>query len=337
MTRRSKYLDSGVNIALANKLTRFLKNDIKTADKKVISGIGGFASIYDLSDIGKNPCIVSCTDGVGTKLKIASMLNKHDSVGIDLVAMSVNDLAAVGASPLYFLDYIASGSIKENIFKEIIKGIKKGCSLAQMSLIGGETAEMPGFYPENEYDLAGFATGWVEKDKIIDGRKVKPGDLIIGLQSNGIHSNGYSLVRKLIAENEIDLSSYEADFASSIGEELLQPTTIYTKAIKAILGFDLHAVCHITGGGIFDNIARILPDGMKAVVNIKSIPKQPIFSWLSKLSGMNNNELYATWNMGVGMVVIVDRLDADDVIKNLAAVKSFQCGFITDGEGVEIV
>lgn len=337
MIKQSKYLNSGVNVELANKLALFLKNDLKTTDKRVLTGIGGFASIYDLSDIGKNPCIVSCTDGVGTKLKIAFMLDKHDTVGIDLVAMSANDLAAVGAAPLYFLDYIASGTLKEDIFKNIIKGIKKGCGLAQMSLIGGETAEMPGSYPKNEYDLAGFATGWVEKDKIIDGKKIKSGDIIIGLQSNGVHSNGYSLIRKLIEDNKIDLSFYEADFSASIGEELLKPTTIYTKAIQTILKFDIHAICHITGGGIFDNIGRVL-EGRKAVINRSNIPKQAIFSWLSKLSGMDDNELYSTWNMGVGMVLITGEQDAADVIKHVNAegINSFKCGFITDGEGVEI-
>ncbi len=336
MIKRANYADSGVNVELANKLVSFLKNNAN--DKRVISGIGGFASIYDISNLGKNPCIVSCTDGVGTKLKIAFMLEKHDTVGIDLVAMSANDLVAMGATPLFFLDYIATGSLEENQFKQIIKGIKEGCKISGMSLIGGETAEMPGFYSKGEYDLAGFATGWVEKERIVDGKNISNGDIIIGIESNGAHSNGYSLIRKLISENRIDLNRYEADFSCSVGEALLKPTYIYTDAVKSIIDLGPHAICHITGGGIFDNIGRVLPSGKEAVIKISNIPEQPLFLWLSGLADMETEELYSTWNMGVGMAVILSEEKIDEAIENIksSGINAFEIGFIKSGNGVKI-
>ncbi len=338
MTIKLNYLNSGVNVELANKLAGFLKNDAATESSRVISGIGGFASIYDVSNLGKHPCIVSCTDGVGTKLKIAFILNKHNTVGIDLVAMSANDLVAMGAEPLFFLDYIATGELEENRFKEIMSGINKGCKIAKMSLIGGETAEMPGFYSKNEYDLAGFAVGWVERDQIIDGRAIRAGDRIIGIESNGAHSNGYSLIRKLILENRIDLDSYESDFSSSIGEALLKPTYIYTEAVKSIMKFSPHAICHITGGGFFDNINRILPRESEAVIKTDNIPKQPLFLWLTKLSNMENDELYATWNMGVGMAVILSEENLDEALRSIknTGMNAFEIGYIKQGNGVKI-
>lgn len=315
------YKDAGVDIDLANQIVKEVKPLIrKTFIPGVLSDIGGFGGLFSLRGQNyKEPVLVSGTDGVGTKLKIAFALNKHNSVGIDLVAMSVNDIITCGAKPLFFLDYISIGRLSKKVIVELIKGITEGCNIADCALLGGETAEMPGFYSEGEYDLAGFAVGIVEKNRIIDGREIREGDSIIGLTSNGLHSNGFSLVRKvLLEEKKYDLEKFVPSLGKTWGEELLTPTRIYVKPVLHLLKkYKILGIAHITGGGMVENISRILPEGVSVQINEDSWPKPTVFSLIQKEGKISSKEMYRTFNMGIGMALIVRSDKAEEIINEL--------------------
>jgi len=315
------YKEAGVNISLANQIVKKIKPLIsKTSIPGVLSGIGGFGGLFSLAEQKyKEPVLVSGTDGVGTKLKIAFALNKHDSVGIDLVAMCVNDIVTYGAKPLFFLDYISIGKVSEKVVIDLIKGITEGCKMADCALLGGETAEMSGFYPEGEYDLAGFAVGIVEKNKIIDGREIREGDSIIGLASNGLHSNGFSLVRKVLLEDKkYNLGKNVPSLKKTLGEELLAPTRIYVKPVLDLLEkYKILGIAHITGGGLLENIPRILPEGVSVQINQNSWPKPPIFPLIQKEGEISNEEMYRSFNMGIGMALVVRPDKTDQIISEL--------------------
>jgi len=330
-----KYKDAGVNIDEGNKFVKMIKSFAeKTIKEGVLQGIGGFAALYEIKNY-KNPVLVSSTDGVGTKLKIAFMMDKHDTIGIDLVAMCVNDVIVVGAKPLFFLDYFATGKLESEKAIEVIKGITEGCQIAGCSLIGGETAELPGFYKEGEYDLAGFCVGIAEKEEIIDTSSIKEGDVIIGLPSSGVHSNGYSLVRKVFfEENKFSVDTYVPDLGKTLGEELLTPTKIYVKSVAALKGLNIKGMAHITGGGFIENIPRILEKGLSAKIERGSWEVPVIFNLIRKLGNIEEKEMYRTFNMGIGMVVIVDKEEISFALKRLeeAGEKAFVVGEIVKGE-----
>jgi len=315
------YKETGVDIDLANQIVKKIKPLIvKTSIPGVLSGIGGFGGLFSLAGQNyKEPVLVSSTDGVGTKLKISFALNKHNTVGIDLVAMSVNDIITCGAKPLFFLDYISIGKLSKKVVVELIKGITEGCKMADCALLGGETAEMPGFYSEGEYDLAGFAVGVVEKSQIIDGKKIKEGDAVIGIASNGLHSNGFSLARKVLLEsNKYKIDDKVSSFGEYLGEELLTPTKIYVQPVLHLLEkYKILGIAHITGGGMVENIPRILPEGVSVQINQNSWPKPPIFSLIQKEGEISNEEMYRTFNMGIGMVLIVRPDKVKEIIKEL--------------------
>lgn len=336
------YRDAGVDIdagdALVNAIKPFAK---RTMREGVLGGIGGFGALFEISKKYRNPVLVSGTDGVGTKLKLAFQLNRHDTVGIDLVAMSVNDILVQGAEPLFFLDYFSCGKLDVGTASRVIKGIAAGCEQAGCALIGGETAEMPGMYPEGEYDLAGFAVGVAEKDRLIDGTKVIPGDAVIGLASSGIHSNGYSLVRRIIDVAKPDL---EADFdGRSLADALMQPTRIYVKPLlKLMETVGVKGMAHITGGGLVENIPRILPDNVTAEIQAKAWEMPPLFRWLQQNGNVAEDEMHRVFNCGIGMVVIVAREDAGKTISLLkeAGETVWQIGQVrqrADGEPQTIV
>jgi phosphoribosylformylglycinamidine cyclo-ligase len=315
------YKDAGVDINLANQIVKKIKPLIdKTSIPGVLGGIGSFGGLFSLAEQNyKEPVLVSGTDGVGTKLKIAFALDKHDSVGIDLVAMCVNDIVTCGAKPLFFLDYISIGKLSEKVAVELIKGIAEGCKMANCALLGGETAEMPGFYPEGEYDLAGFAVGIVEKSKIIDGREIREGDSVIGLSSNGLHSNGFSLARKvLLEEKKYEMDEKIVTINKSLGEELLKPTRIYVQPVLYLLEkYKILGIAHITGGGLLENIPRILPEGVSVEIDRNSWTKPPIFSLIQKEGKISDEEMYRTFNMGVGMVLIIRSDKTEKIIDEL--------------------
>lgn len=299
------YLDAGVDIAAGDRLVENIKQlALKTLRPEVLAGIGGFGALFEISKKYRDPVLVSGSDGVGTKLKLAFQLNKHDTVGIDLVAMSVNDILVQGAEPLFFLDYFACGKLDVATATQVIQGIAKGCELAGCALIGGETAEMPGFYASGEYDLAGFAVGVVEKDRIITGRTITAGDVVLGLASSGAHSNGYSLIRKIIEGSGAVLSS---DFhGQSLGEALLAPTRIYVKPLLELMQhLPVKGMAHITGGGLLENIPRILPDNLCAVLQRSAWDMPPLFKWLQAQGNIAEREMYRTFNCGIGMAVVV--------------------------------
>jgi len=311
------YEDSGVNVKKADGLIDDIRSRIqRTFNPHVLNTIGGFAALTEVPKGYINPVLVSSTDGVGTKLKIAFIADKHDTVGIDLVGMSVNDILTLGARPLFFLDYYASGKIEDRVYKEVISGICDGCEMAACALVGGETAEMPSFYPEGEYDLAGFAVGVVEKDRIINGSQIKAGDAVIGLASNGLHSNGYSLVRHLLFDiNKFNVNDTWDNSGMKLSEELLKPTRIYVKPVLEILAqYSVKGMVHITGGGLPGNIKRVIPDGLMASIHIAldSVPK--IFHFLMELGNIEFMEMCSTFNMGTGFVLIVDRNDEKTII-----------------------
>jgi phosphoribosylformylglycinamidine cyclo-ligase len=313
------YRDAGVDIDAGDELVERIKPLAKkTMRPEVLGGIGGFGALVEVSKKYKNPVMVSGTDGVGTKLKLAFRLKKHDTIGIDLVAMSVNDILVSGAEPIFFLDYFACSKLDVGIAADVVKGIAEGCEQANCALIGGETAEMPGMYDPNEYDLAGFAVGLVEKAKIIDGKSIVAGDLVIGLASSGPHSNGYSLVRKVIAVSSADL--YEAfDDKHTLGETLLAPTRIYVKPVLALMEkVQLKGLAHITGGGLTENIPRILPENVAARLEASRWPRPAIFDWLQKKGHIESAEMHRTFNCGIGMALIVARADAAATLEALA-------------------
>lgn len=319
MNRLSKsdvYAKAGVNINAGYKSVELIKKHIaKTNIKGVLSDIGGFGGIFELDLKGINkPVLVSGTDGVGTKLKIAFLMNKHDTIGIDCVAMCVNDIICSGAKPLIFLDYIACGKNYPKKISEIVKGIAKGCVQAGCSLIGGETAEMPGFYSKNEYDLAGYSTGIVDKSKIIDGKKVKKGDIIIAIASSGAHSNGFSLVRKIFENYNLKNPVKELG-KKSFGETLLTPTKIYVKPIlKVLQKVKVKGISHITGGGFYENIPRCIPNGFCAEIEKKNIKILPIFNYIQKCGKLKERDMFNTFNMGVGMCIIVSKSEVNKAI-----------------------
>ena len=311
------YKDAGVNIDAGDKLIDKIKPYAKkTSRKEAIGGLGGFGSLFEIPEKYNKPVLVSGTDGVGTKLKLAFDLNNHETIGQDLVAMCVNDILVQGAEPLFFLDYYACGKLDVDSASRIIKGIADGCLLANCSLVGGETAEMPGMYPDGEYDLAGFCVGAVEKHKIIDGSSVKEGNIILGLASSGAHSNGYSLIRKILNNTKVDLQS---DFhGKKFADVLMAPTKIYVKSILALIDkIDINAMAHITGGGILENIPRILPEHLSAVVNKKTWKLPQLFQWIKEEANLDNEELFKTFNCGLGMVVIINETDIKEAINVL--------------------
>lgn len=310
------YRDAGVDKEAGYKEVQMIKGLIKkTHIPGVLSDIGGFAGLFQLdASKFKEPVLVSGTDGVGTKLKIAFMMDKHDTIGEDCVAMCVNDILCQGAKPLFFLDYIATGKLVPETMAKIVEGVSNGCIKAGCGLIGGETAEMPGFYNDNEYDVAGFSVGVVEKSKIINGSTIEEGDILIGLPSSGIHSNGYSLVRKIVFEKEgMNIDTFIPELGTTIGEELLMPTRIYIDPVYELVeNFNIKGLCHITGGGFFENIPRMLPEGVAAEVDTKVIDTPTIFNLLQRWGGIDTKEMYSTFNMGVGMVMVVSE---DEFIK----------------------
>lgn len=333
------YKSAGVDVEAGYEAVKLMKEHTKrTMIPGVIGGIGSFGGFFEIdTEKYKKPVLVSGTDGVGTKLQIAFMAGRHDTIGIDCVAMCVNDIACHGAEPLYFLDYIGTGVLEPKAAADIVKGVCDGCVEAGCALIGGETAEMPGFYKRGEYDLAGFAAGVVDKDKIINGAKVSEGDVIIGLASSGVHSNGYSLVRKLFFElNDYTVDSYFDELGCTLGEELLKPTRIYVKTIlKLIENFDIKGIAHITGGGFIENIPRTIPAGLKARVNIGSYPIPAIFSLMQRLGNIEQKEMFNTFNMGIGLVLIVSKENAHEVMSALEAMgeRAYMIGAIAKGEG----
>jgi len=309
------YRDAGVDIEAGNALVDRIKpHAAKTQRPGVMAGLGGFGSLFELPlDRYKNPVLVSGTDGVGTKLRLAIESGIHNTIGIDLVAMCVNDIAVLGAEPLFFLDYYATGKLNIDVAESVVSGIAEGCLQAGAALVGGETAEMPSMYKEGDYDLAGFCVGVVEKDGVIDGSKVAAGNKLIGLAASGPHSNGYSLIRKVLERSGQSLD--DAFDGASLGEKLLAPTKIYVKSLLQLNEeIAVHALSHITGGGLLENIPRVLPEGVKAVIDAKSWQRPAVFDWLQQQGNIEDSEMYRTFNNGIGMVVVVAEQDADNAI-----------------------
>ena len=333
------YSKSGVNLEAGYEVVRRIKKHISTTNRLGTMGnIGSFGGMFDLSLLNmKEPVLVSGTDGVGTKLVIAQTLDKHDTIGQDVVAMCVNDCLAQGAEPLFFLDYVAVGENHPAQIEQIVKGVADGCILAGCALIGGETAEMPGMYAKDEYDIAGFSVGVVEKSKLIDGSKVEVKDTIIGIASSGVHSNGFSLVRRIVNES---MDNYDTPFENStLGETLLTPTKIYIKPVlEVIKNVDVHAICHITGGGFDENIPRVVHDDQGILINEGTWPILPIFKYLEKTGNIPHREMFNVFNMGIGMMIIVNPKDADKVISILEknGEKAYKIGEITNQKGVVI-
>lgn len=334
------YKQAGVNIDEGNRVVDIIKGLADfTNDDGVMGGIGGFGGLYALKGY-KNPVLVSGTDGVGTKLKIAIMMDKHDTIGIDCVAMCVNDIVCHGAKPLFFLDYVGVGHLNADKVGLIVRGVAEGLRQAECTLLGGETAEMKGIYDENDYDLVGFCVGAAEKDKIIDGKKIVKGDVLIGLPSTGIHSNGYTLVRNIFFDiNHMSIDDYVEDLGCTLGEELLKPTKIYVKTLKLLKDYEIKGIAHITGGGFTDNIPRILPKGLGAKIFKGSFCIPPIFGVLQRLGDVEEKEMYRTFNMGIGMVLAVPCDAADGLLKSLieAGETGYIIGEVTSGQGVEVI
>lgn len=338
MKGKTTYKDAGVDIDRANSFVEKIKPLVKqTSRREVMSGIGGFGGLFHL-DISKNkhPVLVSSTDGVGTKLKIAQMMNKHDTVGIDLVAMSVNDVVVQGAEPLFFLDYIAAGKIHVDTTVQIVKGVVRGCQEAGCALIGGETAEMPGFYKDDEYDLAGFCVGVVEAEKLIDGSEIRVGDRIVGIASSGLHSNGFSLARKVL----FDGGAFQPDarvegLDQTIGMELLKPTRIYVKSVlNLIKNFNIRGIVHITGGGFLDNIPRIVPGPCSVVIQKDSWPIPPVFDLIRKAGKIDDQEMFRVFNMGIGMIIVVAEKEQTEIMERLEMLgeKAYSIGVVQKKE-----
>ncbi|NMP16729.1 phosphoribosylformylglycinamidine cyclo-ligase [Thalassotalea sp. HSM 43] len=312
------YKDAGVDIDAGNALVENIKGAVKkTTRPEVMGGLGGFGAVCQLPSGYKEPVLISGTDGVGTKLRLAIDLKKHDTVGIDLVAMCVNDLLVLGAEPLYFLDYYATGKLDVDVASDVVKGIAEGCIQSGCALVGGETAEMPGMYHSGDYDIAGFCTGVAEKSELITGDDVKAGDQLIALASSGPHSNGFSLIRKVLEVNNTDPAEMLGD--KSIGEHLLEPTRIYVKPVLAMLkDVKAHALSHITGGGFWENIPRVLPEGSKAVIDGNSWQWPEVFNWLQENGNITTHEMYRTFNCGVGMIIVVPAEQKDRALQILA-------------------
>lgn len=343
MNEKLTYKSAGVDTKEGERAVNLMKPHVKkTFNTNVLNGLGGFGSLFrlDIKDI-KNPVLVSGTDGVGTKLKIAFLMDKHDTIGIDCVAMCVNDILCQGANPLFFLDYIATGRVKAEKIADIVKGITDGCIDAGCALVGGETAEMPDFYSEGEYDIAGFAVGVVDESKIINGTNIKEDDVVIGIQSSGIHSNGYSLVRKLLFEQMgLTIDDYIEELGCTLGEALLTPTKIYAKACKEVLqDYQINGMVHITGGGFFENIPRVIPVGLGVEINYESWQIPAIFKYIKRCGNIDRNEMFSTFNMGIGLMMIVKPNDVASILSVLEKTgeNATIIGKIIKGDGVTIV
>ncbi len=333
------YKAAGVDIEAGYKAVELMKKHVQgTMRPEVLTNLGGFSGAFSMERFKsmEKPTLVSGTDGVGTKLKLAFLMDRHDTVGIDCVAMCVNDIACAGGEPLFFLDYIACGKNEPEKIAAIVSGVAKGCKQSNAALIGGETAEMPGFYPEEEYDLAGFAVGVVEQKDLITGKDLKAGDVLIGMASSGVHSNGFSLVRKVFDMTREALETYHDSLGCTLGEALLAPTKIYVKALRSIreAGVTVKACSHITGGGFYENIPRMLKDGTRAVIRRDSYPIPPIFGLLARTGGIEEQMMYNTYNMGLGMVLAVDPEDADKTMEAIrtAGETPYVVGEIEAGE-----
>lgn len=333
------YKSSGVDIEAGYKSVELMKQYVKTTMRpEVLGGLGGFSGAFSLEKIKdmEKPTLVSGTDGVGTKIKLAFLMDKHDTIGIDCVAMCVNDIACAGGEPLFFLDYIACGKNIPEKIAEIVKGVSAGCVQSEAALIGGETAEHPGLMPEDEYDLAGFAVGVVDEKDLITGENLKPGDVLIGMASSGVHSNGFSLVRKVFDMTVESLNTYYDELGATLGETLLAPTRIYVKALKAVkeAGVTVKACSHITGGGFYENVPRMLKEGTHAVINKNSYPVPPIFTLMAKKGNIEEHMMYNTYNMGLGMIVAVDPADVDKTMEAMKAAGDtpYVVGIIEAGE-----
>ena len=339
------YKKAGVDIEAGYKAVELMKKYVKETERpEVLGGLGGFSGAFSLKNFMnmEEPTLLSGTDGVGTKIKIAFELDKHDTIGIDCVAMCVNDVACAGGEPLFFLDYIACGKNEPEKIASIVKGVAEGCKMSDCALIGGETAEHPGLMPEDEYDLAGFTVGIVDKKNIIDGSTLKAGDTLIGIASSGIHSNGYSLVRKVFNIKKEALDVYYESLGATLGETLLTPTRIYVKPLRAVkeAGIKIKACSHVTGGGFYENIPRMLKEGTRAIVKKGSYEIPPIFAMLAKDGNIEEKMMYNTYNMGLGMVIAVDSADADKAVATLKAAgeKAYIVGEIALGEkGIDII
>lgn len=342
MEKKLTYRDAGVDIDAGNLSVKLIKDSVKaTYRPEVLGDLGGFGGLFAMSTKYKEPVLVSGTDGVGTKLRFAFMLNKHDTIGQDAVAMCVNDILVQGAEPLFFLDYLAVGKLEPEQVADVVKGVANACKESGCALIGGETAEMAGFYAEGEYDIAGFAVGAVEKSKIITSEKVKAGDVILGLPSSGVHSNGYSLVRKIV----FDVKGFKGDeyideLGKTIGEELLTPTRLYPKScLPLIEKFDIHGMVHVTGGGYYENIPRALPEDMGAEIDATAWPVPPIFNLLKEWGNVDWHEMYRTFNMGIGMIIIAAADEAEKIKADLESRGEavYEIGKVTQGSHEVIV
>lgn len=333
------YKKAGVDIEAGYRSVELMKKYVKeTMRPEVLGGLGGFSGAFSLAAIKnmEKPTLVSGTDGVGTKLKLAFLLDKHDTVGIDCVAMCVNDIACAGGEPLFFLDYIACGKNYPEKIATIVKGVSEGCKMSNAALIGGETAEMPGFYPEDEYDLAGFAVGVVDEKDLITGENIRPGDMLVGIASSGVHSNGFSLVRKIFDMTAESLNTYYEELGRTLGEALIEPTKIYVKALRSVreTGITIKGCSHITGGGFYENIPRMLPEGVNAHVKKDSYPVPPIFELMKRKGQLEEKLMYNTYNMGLGMVLALQPEDADKAIAAIKAAgeEAYRVGEIKAGE-----
>lgn len=333
------YKKAGVDIEAGYRSVELMKEYVReTYRPEVLGGLGGFSGAFSLAAIKKmeNPVLVSGTDGVGTKIKLAFIMDRHDTVGIDCVAMCVNDIACAGGEPLFFLDYIACGKNYPEKIASIVKGVAKGCKMAGAALVGGETAEHPGLMPEEEYDLAGFAVGVVDQKDLIDGKNIKPGDVLLGIASSGVHSNGFSLIRNIFVMTTESLNTYYAELGKTLGEALIEPTRIYVKALKSVkdAGIVIKGCSHITGGGFYENIPRMLPDGVTAVIEKGSYPIPPIFELMRKEGNLEEKVMYNTYNMGLGMVLAVAPEDAGEAIKAIEAAgdQAYLVGKVQAGE-----
>jgi len=332
------YASAGVNIENANKAVEKIKGHVKkTYNKNVLGGLGSFGGLFELGTGYKNPVLVSGTDGVGTKLKVAFMCDKHDTVGIDLVAMCVNDIICQGAKPLFFLDYVATGVISPDKIEAIVSGIAKGCSEAGTPLLGGETAEMPDFYQNDEYDLAGFTVGIVDKEDIITGESIKEDHILVGLPSNGIHSNGYSLVRKLFFDElKMNVTDQVETFGQTLGEELLKPTKIYVNDfLKVKDGVAIKGMVHVTGGGFYENIPRILPEGLSVSIDLNTWQPPAIFEYMQEKGNIDQKEMFTTFNMGIGLIFVIEASDYNKMKSNLP--EAIKIGKVVKGDyGVKL-
>ena len=336
------YEQAGVNIEAGYEAVKRMKSHVeRTARKGIMGTFGGFGGMFDLSELNlKEPVLISGTDGVGTKLKLAFMVDKHDTIGVDCVAMCVNDIVAQGAEPLYFLDYVALGKAEPAKIEQIVKGVADGCVQSGAALIGGETAEMPGLYDEDEYDLAGFAVGACEKAAIVTGKKIAEGDVLVGIASSGVHSNGYSLVRKIVFEDNgyaIDAVVEGYETLGKIGEALLTPTKLYAKPVMEMLKeADIHGMAHVTGGGFYENLPRMMPEGLATEVDLGTWPVLPIFEFLKDKGQLEDKDLYNVFNMGIGFVIAVKSEEADKVIEiaKKHGEKAYTIGRVVKGEGV---